>query len=271
MTQLKYFGPNEGIGLDEFPGRTWNEHNRTTELVQKMAQRPDHRFGVSNVTWIMVQNISGSDVDYGGVLAFGATLADAEGHQGFVMEGVSPAEADTFGITLKKIPNNTVGPVAIAGVVRANVFIRHAELQWVDIDVGRTDRMISHPAGRCKVLETKSPGTHRTWVVMNYEGPTKWRCRPRVDIARGNFGDVDLYGINPTIPIDVLGPVWLDWLTPETVPKSSEAICTYFRLEKLWRLTHAECSVTTTAKTYQNSLGTDYTNKDGIAYESPPN
>lgn len=276
MARMKYFEAGEKFRLDEFPGGSFNRHGRAAEWVEKFAQRQPNFEPPQEKTWVWVDNQTGQDVPAGGVLEIGPSRADREALGMQAYEGKVPS-SDTFGdgkfcIALNACRDGRCGRFAVAGLVRCNVYIPNSDLVWLDVEPGSVDKLVSHPAGRAKVVDGASlAGDTRTWILLNVAGPTTWRAIPKQDIQPDSLGPVDIFGKLLTTPVSVLPAVHLDWMHGNAqLDRGTQSIVEWFPHEAKWRFTHAACDTVASEVSYQNSVGTGYSNKDGAGYGTPP-
>lgn len=160
-----------------FGARTYNE---LTSLIEK-----DRQSGLSmqakgargNNDFVLVKNISGSDVGRFGVLGIAGILFNPQtALPAFVSRTVFTGEMPTeshqtgrFLICAEPIRNGAIGRAWADGIVTTRIFVQDASHNYATVKPNDATQLISALEGLCYILY-KEAGTGQKWAVVRYGG-----------------------------------------------------------------------------------------------------
>ena len=140
---------------------------------------------------------------------------------------------------------------AVNGIVACKLFVP-TNGTWIgraDVDVSDGSRLLAHPGGSAQIL-WKDAGTNTevdALVRLGNPENVSLLCKPTADLVAGTSGPCEVYSDSAT-PTGFVITAVLDWMSGgQTISTGKECVATWFPLENVLRITHAECEDTGSA------------------------
>jgi hypothetical protein len=160
-----------------FGARTYNEMTALIEKDRASSLSMQSRSARGNNDFVLVKNISGSDVARFGVLGIAGIVFDpATALPAFVSRtvftGQTPTEAHQAGqflVCAEPIQHGAIGRAWADGIVTVRVDVLNEEHLFATANPGDTTQLVSGDGGLCSVL-FKEPGIGTKWAVVRFGG-----------------------------------------------------------------------------------------------------
>ena len=158
-----------------FGARTYNELNGLIEKDRQSGLSMQAKGARGNNDFVLVKNISGSDVGRFGVLGIAGILFDpATALPAFtartVFTGETPAESHQTGrflICAEPIQNGAIGRAWADGIVTVRIDVQDASHNYATVKPDDATQLISADQGLCYILY-KEAGVGQKWGVVRY-------------------------------------------------------------------------------------------------------
>lgn len=158
-----------------FGARTYNEMTSLIEKDRASGLSMQAKNTRSNTDFVLVKNISGSDVARFGVLGIAGILFDpATALPAFttrtVFTGEMPAETHQTGrflICAEPIRNGAIGRAWADGIVTVRIDVQDASHNYATVKPDDSTQLVSADQGLCYILY-KEAGTGTKWAVVRY-------------------------------------------------------------------------------------------------------
>ena len=158
-----------------FGARTYNEMTSLIEKDRSQGLSMSSKVNRSNNDFVLVKNISGTDVGRFGVLGIAGILFDpTTALPAFtsrtVFTGQMPAEEHQTGrflICAEPIKNGAIGRAWADGIVTTRIDVQDVSHNYATVKPGDPTQLVSADQGLCYILY-KEPGTGTKWAVVRY-------------------------------------------------------------------------------------------------------